>query len=119
MLSITVALVISGSIFKYWFAYEAKLLMEQTSLKLQKLQEERQHERLVQQKITEQRLKIKKEKQARLNIENAKKQQKLKSERERRSNAMKAKVKTCTFWQKQYKKYKGSYEKRMMNTACQ
>lgn len=100
MLSMTFAILISGSVFKYWFEYEAKALIEEASLSLQKAQEER------------------KEKQRLAKIKHDKKQRILQAKREQERRASKAKMETCTFWQKQYVKYKTSYEKRMMNTAC-
>jgi ABC-type nitrate/sulfonate/bicarbonate transport system substrate-binding protein len=110
----TFAILISGSVFKYWFEYEAKALIEEASLSLQKAQEEREEASLSLQKAQEER----KEKQRLAKIKHDKKQRILQAKREQERRASKAKMETCTFWQKQYVKYKTSYEKRMMNTAC-
>lgn len=118
MLSLTCALLISGTLFKYWFAYEAKLMMEQASLELKIAQEKRNHERLIQSQLADKKLQEQKKEQK---IENAKRQKQQKlitAERNRKISAYKTKVEVCVFWRKQYKKYHTSYEERMMNTAC-
>lgn len=118
MFSIVFAILISGAVFKYWFAYEAKVLMEQASIEMQKVQKKRNNERLIQNKIAEQQLQKRKEQQKIARIKSAKQQRLRDAERDREIRENKAKFETCVFWQKQYQKYKGSYEKRMMDTAC-
>ena len=118
MFSITFALLISGTVFKYWFEYEAKSMMEQATIAMDKAKKEREHDRLVQNKISEQKALQRKEKQKLANIQREKQQRIKTAENERKIRARKTALETCVFWQKQYKKYNTKYEKRMMNTAC-
>lgn len=118
MFSITFAILISGTIFKYWFSYEANQLMKQASLSMQQAQEKRNHERLIQNQLSEQKRQENQEKQKLINIQNQKKQRLVTAERERQKRANKTRIEVCVFWKKQYKKYKGSYEKNMMEKAC-
>jgi len=118
MFSITFAILISGTVFKYWFAYEANQLMEQAALNMQKANEKRAHDRIIQTQLSKQRALEKQKIQNLKNTKNQEKQRAAKAEKERQKRAHVTKVKVCKFWQEQYKKYKGNYEKNMMADAC-
>ena len=105
--SITFAILIAGTTFKYWFIYDANALIKQANIEISKANEKRNNEHLIRSELEAKKAQKRKTQQI-----------KLKNERDRKHRANKTKIETCAFWTKQYRKYPRDYEKNMVRKAC-
>jgi len=114
--SVTLAVLASGTIFKYWFAHEASMLVQQATKSIEAAEEEINFKKLIQHHIAEQkRIRL-------LSVENAKKEEQKRgemAERVREVRTDQTQQENCLFWEEKYSKTQGSYEKQMMSDACE
>ncbi len=100
LLSVFIANLSAGAVFKYWIEYEAKIALEQASLALERTAAELERNLALQQEKRKSQLKQRKRYQ------------------ERETNAQRINREVCQTWSDAYSKERNSYNEMMRDNAC-